>query len=48
MNLIRSISSDYDYLSRKYLVSISIDFAKLLGEELNMKLDEYMNLESFI
>ncbi len=48
MNLIRSISSDYDYLSRKYLVCISIDFAKQLATELDMRLDEFMNLDYFI
>jgi hypothetical protein len=48
MNLIRAISADYNYLSRKFLVSISLDFAKELGEELKLRLDEFINMDNFL
>jgi hypothetical protein len=48
MNLLRPLGgSDYDFLSKKYLVSINVEFANRLAEELGIRLDEYINLEFF-
>jgi hypothetical protein len=48
MNLFRPIgNNDYNFQSRKYVVSINIEFANQLAEELGIRLDEYINLDYF-
>ena len=49
LNLIRYVNThDYSFLSRKMITNISLDFAKKIAEDFEMRIDDFINLEKFL
>jgi hypothetical protein len=48
LDLIRNINfNEMNFLSKKYLANIGIDFAKKIADDFGIKLEDFINLDHF-